>query len=136
MVSESTMDLLSSIRIHDLCSNSCSCTDQELQKQCPHVLNKEQTLLDYMGELYYTNKKSSAGNLFTSITKDIIRAGVFNVELRINDELIYSNLANPEPSKQGVEALISSKKVIFGFYEADGGQVFFWGPYLAEVNVW
>ena len=134
MVSENTMDLLSSIKINELCTG-CSCTNQELQQQCSSILNREQTLLDYLGELYHTNKRSSAGQLFNSLTKDFIRQGVFNVEFRIDNNLIYSNL-NPQPGKQEADTLISSKKVIFGFYQTPAGQVTFWGPYIAEVNVW
>jgi hypothetical protein len=142
LLSESTMDFLSSVKVYELCSNldTCTCSNTELSQLCNANLidNYYQSLLDLMGSLY-PDQIPSASSLFQGLTShtNMLREDIFNVELRINDALIYSSVGNPEQSKDEARELISTKKIIFGFSENFGnGQVEFWGPYLAEVNIW
>ncbi|MBN2368612.1 hypothetical protein JXC34_06330 [Candidatus Woesearchaeota archaeon] len=136
MISENAVNLLSSVKINELCDETYACSNQKLSEMCPsNIRNMDQTVLDYLGELYVVNKKQDAAQVFRNITleNDLFRQDIFGVELRINDEVIYFQGGK----KQQAKDLISVKKVIFGFYEVPPtGEVVFWGPYLAEVDIW
>ncbi len=136
IVSENLMELFSSIRVDEVC-NEGVCTYKKLDNFLTDgfILNKNQTLLDATGELYSKNRKAQAGELFSNITiqSRLVRKDIFGVEFRINNEVLYSQGENKAKSKE----LISTKKVIFGYYETIGtGAVTFFGPYLAEVDIW
>ena len=58
MYLDNTMELLSTIKVYELCSDfsQCSCSNAKLSEYCEDglILNANQTLLDYFGELYYS----------------------------------------------------------------------------------
>ncbi len=140
IAAENTMNIFSSVRVNELCDESCNCSIRKLQDYCYRniILNKEQTLLDTLGELYFRNRKDDAGMLFDNITSegDLFRKDLFEMEFRINKEKIYPDEDLTQMKAESFE-LISSKKIIYGYYEnALTGQVTFWGPYMAEVDVW
>ncbi len=138
MMTENTMSLFSNIKLYEICDFSdCGCSNDKLSEYCAsgYIENKNQTLLDYFGELYNRSMQSRADELFYNITieNDLLRQDIFGVEFKINDETIYLHGINKEKSKD----LISSKRIIFGYYEVpSSGIINYWGPYLAEVNVW
>jgi len=132
-VSENLVDIFSTVKINDLCTN-CHCSNKKLTEYCNqgHIRNKDQTIFDYIGELYYINNKEKARDMFQNITEDLYRKDLFGVELKIDDEIVFST------NKDGVtKNLISRKKLIFGFYEVSStGIINFWGPFKVEVNMW
>lgn len=133
LTSENVMDLMSSIKINQLC-NACQCSNQKLQEFCNQGLikNQDQTFMDFLGELYFRNNKPKANELFIDFSNKLIRQDLFGIELIINNEVISYDV-EIEKSKK----IISNKKLIFGFFESpDSGQVEFWGPYILEVNLW
>lgn len=136
MFLDNSVELLSSVKINELCNDECFCSNKKLQEFCKNglILNKGQTLIDYMGELYSQGDNLKISDLFANLTleNNMFRQDVFSVELKIDDETIYFQGKTQEESKD----LMSSKKVIFGYYELPTGIVEFWGPYIAEVNIW
>ena len=139
IIAESTMDFFSSVRVDELC-DGCRCSVSVLSDYCSRdfIKNKNQTLLDSMGEQYYLNNKARAGELFRNITtgKNMIREDIFGFELKINGDSIYVH-EKKAGSMENSKEMISSKKIIFSYYEyPETGQVVFWGPYLAEVDIW
>jgi len=134
LVAENTMDLLSTVKINDLCDNACECSHELIETYCKsgRILNKEQSLIDYFGELYDTGKVTEADTLFSVLLDDLIRTDLFNAELVIDGNTIYT-----DNGKISSPNLISSKKIGFGFYEnRETGVVSYWGPYIIEVNIW
>jgi hypothetical protein len=133
---DNSVDLLSSVKINELCSADCICSNQKLSQYCQNklIMNHDQTLFDGIGELYSKNKKNEAGELFKNITleKNMLRSDIFNAQIKIDGESIYMQGEYNNPAE-----LISSKKIIFGFYEnKELGTVTYFGPYLFEVNIW
>lgn len=152
MYLDNTIELLSTVRVYELCSDysQCTCSNAKLSEYCEDglILNANQTLLDYFGELYYSPDSIDsiaaayfrllASDLFHNLTieNNLFRQDIFGVEFKINGEKIYPNF-DTDSSKKQSKNLISSRKLILGYYErADTGEVEFWGPYIAEVNVW
>jgi hypothetical protein len=139
ILAENTMELFSSVKIDELC-DACDCSNKKLSEYClsNYIINKNQTILDSVGEMYSrgtNNYKQRAGQLFKNITleKNMIREEIYGMELIINGESIYLQGSNQQKAKE----MISSKKIIFGVYEFPAtGQVVYWGPYLAEVKIW
>ena len=132
VVSENVIDILSRVKINNLCTN-CYCSNEKLSEFCSHSLikNQDQTILDYFGELYFTNNKEKAREIFLNITDELFRQDLYGFDLKINDEVIFSG------DKDKSKNLISRKKLIFGYYEVpQSGEVEFWGPYLLEVQIW
>ena len=137
ILSENTMDLLASVNVNELCPEDCECSNQKLEEYCSQgrIRNMNQTLLDYMGELYVLGKKSDSESLFRNITmqNDLLRQDIFGVEFRIDGDVIYHQGGDQKKSNE----LISVKKIIFSYYELrNNGAVVLWGPYLAEVDIW
>jgi len=142
MYLDNTMELLSTIKVDDLCIDysTCACSNPKLSEYCNNnlILNANQTLLDYFGELYNTSNTEEAKELFYNLTveNNLFRQDIFGIEFNINGERIYSN-TDTYASKEQSRKLISSRKLIMGYYELPNtGEVKFWGPYIAEVNVW
>ena len=52
---EGTIDILSSVEINEMC-NSCNCSNAKLEELCiaGDVKNSDQTIMDFLGELYST----------------------------------------------------------------------------------
>ena len=150
MYLDNTMELLSTIRVYELCSDysQCICSNAKLSEYCEDglILNANQTLLDYFGELYY-DPNTGGGNpfgmslasaLFQNLTveNNLFRQDIFGIEFNIDGVKIYPTF-DTDTSKKQSKNLISSRKLILGYYErGDTGEVEFWGPYIAEVNVW
>ena len=148
---QNVMDVLSNVKISELCpdytinpvllDNDCTCFNQQVESLCKNdkLKNPDQSMLDYFGELYYTSKLNPPlilGNSF-------VRTDLFGIELLLvngpDQEVLYANPPIPDTfaSKEKSNNLISSKKVIFGYYEnRAAGEVSFWGPYTVEVNIW
>ena len=151
MYLDNTMEFLSTVKVYELCSDysSCTCSNVKLSEYCSNglILNANQTLLDYFGELYYSPNPDPiaeayfrllSSDLFHNLTveNNLFRQDIFGVEFNIDGQKIYPN-TDTYPSKKQSKNLISSRKLILGYYErGDTGEVEFWGPYIAEVNVW
>ena len=141
LVSENLVDILSSVKISEICEG-CTCTIQEIQRQCNNrnIRNMDQSLLDYIGELYYlydqgdNSKRQQISNVFSGIIQGLYRDELYGIELKINED---PNAFYSDGNKLSTKYLITSKRVVFGYYE-DGntGEVNFWGPYLVEINMW
>ena len=134
-VSENLVDILSSVKIKEICDEECVCSNEMIETFCPSIKNKDQTILDYLGELYnidplQTNQK--AMRVFRSVIEDLYRKDLYGIELIINNHKLYGD-GNKETSLN----LITAKRVLFGFNEnPTTGNLEFWGPYLLEINVW
>jgi len=142
MYLDNTMELLSTVRVYELCLDysQCICSNAKLSEYCNDglILNANQTLLDYFGELYATNNEDDASELFHNLTveNNLFRQGIFGIEFNIDGVKIYPTF-DTDTSKKQSKNLISSRKLILGYYErGDTGEVEFWGPYIAEVNIW
>jgi len=137
LVAENTMNLLSTVNINDLCDDACICSNEVLEDFCNSgkILNKEQSLLDYFGEMKknpLVDEQTDGERLFSSLINESIRTDIFNAELVVEGDTIYT-----DEGKDSSLNLISTKKIGFGFYEDLGtGNVEYWGPYLIEVNIW
>jgi hypothetical protein len=136
VILDNSVDIFSSVKINELCSSDCICSNPKLGEFClsKMIRNKDQTLFDGIGELYSKNQKIKAGELFMNITleEDMLRKDIFNAELKIDGKRIYLQGEDNNPTE-----LISSKKIIFGVYEnPELGTVTYFGPYLFEVNIW
>ena len=132
-VSEHAMNLLSTVKIKELCDVDCSCSVDVLEDQCSSIKNKDQTLINYFGEMYYREKNEKIEDLFTGLVEEgLYREDLYRVELRIENDPIFTQEGKTESSK-----LISSKRVVFGYY-FDGitEKIEYWGPYILEVNLW
>jgi hypothetical protein len=147
---DNLVSILATARVQDLCPGNCnSCQNEQLVQMCDEgaIKNYNQSLLDYFGELYKNEVHppdsppnyaylTNAQGLFDSLLEqyDLYRSDLFGIEFRINDEVIF---AESDSTKEKSKDLLSAKRVIFGFYEIkETGEVVFWGPYLAEVNIW
>jgi hypothetical protein len=148
------VDLLSTIKIKEICSLNCDCRNRQLKQLCIEgkIADFDQTLLNYFGELYttstYPNQFRTDMNrstlLFKNLTleNNIFREELFGIEFKIinksNEIIVYRSLADEtQDSRQKSKNLISSKTVVFGSYVINStGEVYFWGPYLAEVELW
>jgi len=135
---ENVMNLFSEVRIKDICknmtANNCECINVELERYCNEslIINKDNNLLDMFGELYYTNHRSEAEDIFRNISYEyrLGRPEVFDVDFIIDNRTIYSM------STEHKKEMISSRKISFGYTEnIDTGEVNFWGPYLIEVRI-
>lgn len=148
LVLDNGMSLLSNIKIEDVCDNGCSCENPALSSLCAgqRLTNNRSTLLDAFGELYYKSTLGSgnpayltnATKLFENLTAqhDLFRHEVTHIELQIDGHVIYTDSAGAD-TKTRSDHLISGKRIIFGYYENPAnGEVRFWGPYIAEVEVW
>jgi len=137
LVAENTMDLLSTVNINDLCDSECECSDEIIEDLCTSgkILNKEQSLLDYFGEMKdndEVDEEKYGDVLFSELINKTIRTDLFNAELVVDGVTLYE-----DPGRDKSLDLISSKKIGFGFYEDRAiGEVYYWGPYLIEVNIW
>lgn len=124
------IDILSTVKLSDICENSV-CTNKKIEQYLGQTNNHEQTIIDFLGELYSAGKKNEAKIIFTNLTY-IVRNDIYGVSLSINNEELYS-----DTGKSQSRELIASKKMVFGFAENQAsGKVRYWGPYLAEVMIW
>jgi len=139
-LSDDLLDLLSSTQVSELCYDyeECICSNRKIEELCTNhlIFNPDQSILDYFGELYTKDYKEIISQLYQNITKDIIKHNIIGSELIINDEKIYPNY-DTTSSKNESDFLISSKRIIFSYYEEpESGDVSFWGPYLIEIRLW
>ncbi len=138
-VSENLMDIISTVRVDEICSEGCECTIPAIEPSCStDIRNKHSTILDNLGERYYfyeqgnPNIKQRLRLFFQEITGSLYRNELYGIEVIVNGEQMYI-----EGDKSTSQYLITSKRVIFGYYENTvNGNVIFWGPYLTEVNMW
>ncbi|MEK6916566.1 MAG: hypothetical protein AABW92_02380 [Nanoarchaeota archaeon] len=133
LTTNNVVDLLSTLKINEMCTG-CVCSYNLISNYCQtdFIKNKDSTVFDYLGELYYRGYSTKAALVFSNITSDFYRKDLFGIELKINSAQIYT-----DTGKDSTFELISRKKVIFGFYEDPStGDIKFWGPYILEVNVW
>jgi hypothetical protein len=65
---EDGANILSSIKVSELC-NQCSCSNSVLSDYCQRgiIKNRNQSLMDYFGELYYFGRIDDAKELFENI---------------------------------------------------------------------
>lgn len=139
---ENFVDLISSVKISEVCEE-CECSLFQIQQQCNNDLikNRDQTILDYLGELYFKYKqtnnpdiKNQIRDIFLEVADIAYRNDLYDVGLRINGEDMFVQ-GNQEESFN----LISSKRILFGFYHMETAfsiNIVYWGPYLAEVRLW
>lgn len=129
--SDDIIGIMAATKVGGLCRDlelSCECSDTELQNLCSSskIKNKENTLLELVGELRENNMNIEGGNLVDSIITDNDK---FN--FRIDGTRIYG----PEDDAKS-KLLVSSKKVVFGYWEDSSGRMTYWGPYTVEVRTW
>lgn len=134
-VSENIVDVLSAVKIDELCNDDCECSEQIIETFCPTIKNKEQTILDYLGEVYDEDPlqlNNKAKRVFTNVIEDLYRQDLYGVELIIDNNQLYE-----DGDKEGSGNLITAKRVLFGYYEDSlNGDIDYWGPYLLEINIW
>ncbi len=139
---DNSISLLASLKVSDIC-NGCSCSIKKIEDLCTNnnIRNTDQSLLDYVGELYSRNKTDDAYLVIKNISveKDIFREKeLFGSEMSIEGRNIYP-IMTPEVnlSKKQSQNLLSSRRIIFGYYEdALTGQVIYWGPYEVKLELW
>jgi hypothetical protein len=137
---DNSLDLLSSVKIVDICEG-CSCSIKKMSELCldNDLKNRQESLLDYIGELYSRGKKQEAFMLIEdiSIEKDIFKEkALFDVEIRINNDTVYPNIDLSDKKKKS-KNLLSSRKIIFGYYENNvTGVISYWGPYEVREEIW
>jgi len=140
-LSEDILNLWSSTKITDLCydDGSWNCPDNpELQDylRSGDIINYNNTLIESLVEIN-VSKKSTAElkDLLDELAFDssIVNSDIFGFDLYINGEQIEHSY-DYRITEQNTTTLISSKGIVFGFYE-DSGTVS-WGPYLVEVRTW
>jgi hypothetical protein len=142
---ENSMSLLSAVKVTDVC-NGCNCSISKMKDLCfgNKIKNSRQSLLDYVGELYSRGLKDDAYQLLKNISagKDIFRENeIFGAELDIGDDRVYPGPglsdADLAAIKKRSKNLLSSRKMIFGYYEdAQTGKISFWGPYEVRAELW
>ncbi|MBT3720964.1 hypothetical protein HN789_06740 [archaeon] len=139
LAAENFMDIMASVKLNEICYG-CECSIQDVQQQCNNgdILNMDQSMLDYLGELYYLYdegdilKRQELIDVFTGISDEIYREDLYGVELIIDNRQMYI-----DGDKINTPNLITSKRVLFGYIENSvNGQVTYWGPYSLEVNFW
>ena len=141
-VSENVMEVISTVKLSEICYDqlTCSCKSVILRDRCEQgmILNFDESLLDYIVELYSKNKIDEARIIFRNITdeKAIFRTDIFGVELRIDGKRIYPELS-VQNNKEKSKTLISNKRIVIGTYEdISKGEFNSFGPYLAEIDIW
>lgn len=92
-----------------------------------NITNKDNTILEQIGEYYHTGKMGEAQNLTINLTYNLVPSQ-YNFEIWFNGELLQRRgvLTDKTPG------LSSSKAMITGIINRS----VFWGPYKAEVRVW
>jgi hypothetical protein len=137
---DNSLDFLSSVKIADICEG-CSCSVKKMSELCldNEIKNSQESLLDYLGELYSRDKVPDAFSLIENISneKDIFKEKeLFDVEIRINDAQIYPNIDLSDKKKK-TKNLLSSRRIIFGYYENNlTGAINYWGPYEVKTEIW
>jgi len=129
-ISEDIIGLLSASYIYDLCA-AAQCSDSKLKDIYNGIGNKNNTLLELLGELHKKNQDPTARELIKSlIVENKLVPENFNFSFYIDKQLIYPLKTSP---KKISRLLVSQKKLIFSYYK---GSIIYWGPYVAETRVW
>ncbi len=152
-------NVLANTKIRDICvdSPSCSCTDavvRDLYCTTGGIMNKDNTLLELVGELYDRNGENfGPGSLRGDEWANAVLASmaqmddIYGEAFIIDDVPVYNSInTNIYPDKDsfyssydlGMEQsriLVSARKVVMGYYFEDPG-IRMWGPYTVEVLVW
>lgn len=121
-VSENIISLLSDVRLSDLCSDSCpspDCTIPDMDTIYCSISDKNNTLIESIGELYSKTKMVEAAKIVELIVVDnnlVPRGSNFTLIL---DNGTHSALIYPEnrPFNLNAKVLVPTKKVIFGSYK-------------------
>lgn len=138
---DNIMNFLSTTKFYDLCSGEpvvCSNAVLEDLSRQRVITNKDNSLLEVIGELFFKNKIKSVSKLIDSIIVEnkMIPQG-YNFTFFIADNVVYPpeqfEFTREDPVMKKSKALVTSKKIIFGYFE---GSIIYWGPYTAEARVW
>lgn len=116
-VSENIMSLISEIRLSDLCDEE-GCTIEGMDSIYNEINDKNNTLIESMGELYSTGESGKAAALVKMIIIDnnLIPKGT-NFTLSLYNETHYVLIYPPNaPFNFNAKAIIPTKRIIFGSY--------------------
>ncbi len=92
------------------------------------ISNPDNTIIEQLGEFYYTHNLTLARELVEQLTNNTI-PGEYGIAFFINGTEIYER---NQTLKQKSKILLTKKSNIIGIYNRSEA----WGPYLAEVRVW
>ncbi|MBI3027384.1 hypothetical protein HYY70_04675 [Candidatus Woesearchaeota archaeon] len=138
---DDSLNLLNSVKISDLCDLSdCECSDRNLRDLCRNskIKNYNNTIIELIGELHSTNEFDKIGPLIESMVienKIVPNEFGFVFILNANDDYQYFP-SSVDSQLEASPLVLQSKKVIFGYWEDDVGNLNYWGPYLAEAILW
>ena len=136
---DNIMNFLSATKLLDLCTAEGDCSDKVLQSNFDSIRNKDNSLLEVIGELVSAGSQERAGAIIRSIVVDnkMVPLG-YNFTFFIEDKVIYPEeqfeMTATDPLMKKSKALVVSKKVIFGYFEEP--VTVYWGPYTAEARIW
>ncbi len=134
---DNIMNFLSTVKLNDLCSEN-KCSDPALQSNYDLIKNKDNSLLEVIGELIRTNNRESAAEIIRSVVVDnkMVPPG-HNLTFFIADTVVYPpeqfDMTRTDPVMKKSKILVTSKRVIFGYFE---NPIVYWGPYTAEARIW
>lgn len=146
-IADDTINILAASKISDLCNiQACTCSDSKLAELCANkkIKNFNNTVLELVGELHFTANKDDINGLIESaianngLIPNNVGFGFLLHENAIENEYYPSVSTPPLEDASSIETrlLLQAKKVIFGFWEENDGELQYWGPYTAEVRVW
>lgn len=130
LISDDVMNFLVSTKIQDL-NDPFAGIGGTLWKQ-GDITNKDNNLLQQIGEFYFFNKLEIAENFLISITQNIIPSG-YKYEFIIDDTLIHPSNPSQEhiDSKDNSRVLLPSRNIVYGIVENN-----LYGPYEIKIIVW
>jgi len=146
-IANDILNVLQSAKIRDICNPECSGTI--LNDYSSLIKNKDNTLLELIGELK-TGYPSKIDELLQKSINPIMNDNYPNYQyafqltnsagatLRFYSPTGASSMANLENEDEYKKAkvMISSKRIILGYYLDSSANVQYWGPYEAKVRVW
>jgi len=138
-IANDILNVLQSAKIDDICDPDCSGT--VLNTYSSLIKNKDNTLLEFIGELRKRGKIQKAKDLIDDIIPNIVPFN-YNYAFELDGTVFVSDLAsnmaeleNKDEYKKS-KIIISSKRIIISYYIDSAANVQYWGPYEAKVRVW
>lgn len=130
ILSEDIMDFFANNKIKDI-NNPYAGLGGTLWQQ-GKITNAENSLLQQVAEFYANDDIDTAKTFIMQLIENILPTQ-YNLEFWMDDQLLYP-AAEQTDSKNAAEALIPSRKIVYGIMNPETGDMF--GPYNAEVLVW
>lgn len=98
------------------------------------IIDKDNSLLQQLGEFYFSNNLIIAEKFIVNITNNLVPPQ-FSFEFWIDDNLIFPSVLTEEHifSKNSTDLLLTSRKITFGLINDSAVLI---GPYDVEVLVW